>query len=316
MWRTLSGLFLGWSLGANDSANVFGTGVSTGAVRYRTAIWLTAIFVVLGAYLEGPKCMATLGELSRLQTGDAFLCALAAALTMTGLTVLALPASSSQAIVGAIIGLGLLTGSADFGKLYWIVLCWLLTPVGGILIAYPLYRVLSYLLNRTVSNLHYRDYIYSTGIIVSGCYAAFSLGGNNVANVTGIYVGTGLLSVRDASLLGGLSIAIGALTYSRKVMLTVGKGIVPLDPFSALVAVLTEAITLQLFTQVGVPVSSSQAVVGAVIGVGLVRDSRTVSPKMVAKIAAGWVLTPVAAALVLVTLVVLVGFFAGGATVP
>lgn len=316
MWKVLSGLFLGWSLGANDSANVFGTGVSTGAVRYRTAICLTAIFVVLGACIEGPKCMATLGELSRLRSWDAFLCALAAAITMTGLTILALPASSSQAIVGAIIGVGILTGSADFGKLYWILLCWLLTPVGGILIAYPLYRILSYLLDLTVGNLAYRNYIYAAGIIVSGCYAAYSLGGNNVANVTGIYVGAGLLSVNDASLLGGLSIAIGSLTYSRKVMLTVGKGIVPLDPFSALVAVMAEAVTLHIFTQVGVPVSSSQAVVGAVIGVGLVRDSRTVSPKMVAKIAAGWVLTPVAAAGILIVLVVLTGFFPGGTTFP
>jgi PiT family inorganic phosphate transporter len=90
-----------------------------------------------------------------------------------------------------------------------------------------------------------------------------------------------------------LSIALGTLTYSRRVMETVGKGIVPLDPFSALVAVLAEALSLHLFTQIGVPVSSSQAIVGAVVGVGLVGDVQTVSVKMLAKIGIGWIMTPV-----------------------
>jgi len=48
-------------------------------------------------------------------------------------------------------------------------------------------------------------------------------------------------------------------------MITIGKGIAPLDPFSALVTILAEALTLHLFTQIGVPVSSSQAVVGGVV---------------------------------------------------
>ena len=77
--------------------------------------------------------------------------------------------------------------------------------------------------------------------------------------------------------------------------MTVGKGIVPLDPFSALVAVLAEAISLHLFTQIGVPVSSSQAIVGAVVGVGLVGDVQTVSVKMLVRIGVGWIMTPVSA---------------------
>jgi len=87
----------------------------------------------------------------------------------------------------------------------------------------------------------------------------------------------------------------GVLTYSKKVMMTVGKGIAPLDPFSALIVVLATAFTLHVFTQIGVPVSSSQAIVGAVVGVGLVGDLRTVSSKMLAKIAVSWILTPLSA---------------------
>jgi len=294
MWKILSGLFLGWSLGANDSANIFGTGVTTGIVRYRTAIWLTAAFVMLGAVMEGPKCMEVVGELSRILPIDAFCCALAAALTMTALTMLAIPASTSQAIIGAVIGAGLISGSADFSKLYKIVACWVFTPICGIVAGYLLHRGLGYLLDKTVKSLTRRNFLYYVGILVAGCYGAYTLGSNNVANVTGVYVGSGLMTPGAAALIGGLSIAVGVLTYSRRVMMTIGKGIVPLDPFSAVVVVLAEALTLHFFTQIGVPVSSSQAVVGAVVGVGLVGDVQTVSFKMLTRISIGWIMTPIA----------------------
>lgn len=293
MWKVLSGVFFGWSLGANDSANIFGTGYATGLVKYRTAIWLTAVFVMIGAVVEGGKCMDVVGDLSRVTAIDAFYCALAGAITMTVLTILAIPASCSQAIIGAVIGAGILSSTADFSKLYKIVACWIFTPICALFTAYLLHRILGYLINRTITSLTKRSLLYSAGILVVGCYGSYTLGANNVANVTGIYVGSGVLSAEVAALIGGLSIALGVLTYSRKVMETVGKGIVPLDPFSALVAVLAEALSLHLFTQIGVPVSSSQAIVGAVVGVGLVGDVQTVSVKMLAKIGVGWIMTPV-----------------------
>jgi PiT family inorganic phosphate transporter len=295
MWKILSGIVLGWSLGANDSANIFETGVTTGTVKYRTAILLTASFVLLGSLIEGPKCIKTLGEISHLQPLDAFSCALATAVTMGILTFLALPASTSQAIVGAIVGAGILSGTAEFSKLYKIVSCWVFTPIGGMAIAFSLHKVLGYLLDKTVTGMRQRNLIYTVGILIAGSYGAYSLGGNNVANVTGVYVGAGILSAGMASLIGGLSIATGVLTYSKKVMMTVGKGIAPLDPFSGVIAVIAEALTLHIFTQIGVPVSSSQAIVGAVVGVGLVGDVRTVSHKMLARIAVGWLLTPISA---------------------
>jgi PiT family inorganic phosphate transporter len=293
MWKVLGGIFLGWSLGANDSANIFGTGYATGLVKYRTAIWLTAIFVMIGAVLEGPKCMDVVGDLSRLTATDAFYCALAGGITMTVMTIFGIPASCSQAIIGAVLGAGILSSTADFSKLYKIVACWVFTPICALFTAYLLHRILGFVINKTITSLTKRSLLYSAGIIVAGCYGSYTLGANNVANVTGIYVGSGVLLAEVAALIGGLSIALGVLTYSRKVMETVGKGIVPLDPFSALVAVLAEALSLHLFTQIGVPVSSSQAIVGAVVGVGLVGDVQTVSVKMLARIGAGWIMTPV-----------------------
>jgi inorganic phosphate transporter, PiT family len=297
MWMVSSGLLLGWSLGANHTANVFGTGVATGTVSYRVAIILTAIFVLLGAFLEGPKCMSTVGALSRLTPIDAFYCALAAAIIMTLLTVLSFPGSASQAIIGAVIGAGIFSGSADFSKLYKIVACWVCTPFFAIITSYIFYRVLGYLLDKAAPSITRRNLIYTVGTVLTGCYGAYCLGSNNVANVTGVYVGAHMMTPEAASVIGGLSIASGVLTYSRKVIVTIGKGIAPLDPFSALVAVLAGAFTIHIFTQVGVPVSSSQAIVGAVVGIGITADLQTVSRRMLTRIAVGWISAPVSAAL-------------------
>lgn len=296
MWKLSSAVFLGWSLGANHTGNVFGTGVATGTIRYRTAVLLTSVFVFSGAVLEGPKCMRTVGGLlSHLSSEDAFSCILSAACMMMVLTFLAFPASASQSVVGSILGVGIFYGNADFSRLYKIVVCWLFTPFFAIVCSFIFYHVLGYLLKKTVRNVNRRNFIFSAGTVLTGCYGAYSLGANNVANVTGVYVGSGDLSAETAAFIGGLSIALGVLTYSKRVMMTIGKGIVPLDPFSALVSVLAGSFTLHVFTQIGVPVSSSQAIVGAVVGVGLTGDVQTVNIDMLSKIGIGWISAPISA---------------------
>jgi PiT family inorganic phosphate transporter len=61
----LGGLFLGWSLGANDAANVFGTAVGTRMVRFKTAAIVCSIFVILGAIISGAGTTETLGSLEQ-----------------------------------------------------------------------------------------------------------------------------------------------------------------------------------------------------------------------------------------------------------
>jgi PiT family inorganic phosphate transporter len=158
-----------------------------------------------------------------------------------------------------------------------------------------LYVVLGQLVNALDLNLFRYDVALRSALMVAGCYGAFALGANNVANVTGPFVGEGMLSVPGACLVGGLCIALGVVTYSRGVMMTVGRGLVKLDAFSALVVVLAEAVAVHCYALVGVPVSTSQAVVGGVLGIGLVRGVRTVNKKTLAGIVGAWLLTPVVA---------------------
>jgi inorganic phosphate transporter, PiT family len=322
-----AGLFLGWSLGANDAANVFGSAVGTRMVRFKTAAMVCGIFVIIGAVAGGAGTSHTLGMLGSVNAiAGAFIVALSAGFTVFWMTRARIPVSTSQAIVGAIIGWNIFTGGpTNMGALEKIVLTWILCPVLAAVIAIILYLVFKTLFNQLQMHLLRRDTYLRIALIVVGAFGAYSLGSNNIANVMGVFVpvkpfddlmlfgGLNLSGTQLLFLLGGISIAIGVYTYSRKVMETVGGSLLKLSPEAALVIVLAQALVLFFFASQDlehwllshglpafplVPVSSSQAIVGAILGVGLLRSWRSIKIKAFAHIASGWLVTPVAACLI------------------
>ncbi|UCF89969.1 MAG: anion permease [Desulfobacterales bacterium] len=302
MFSLLGAVFLGWSLGANDASNVFGSAVSSRMLKFWTAAVLASLFVLIGALLEGRAGIETLQGLTALTLKKAVISSFAAAVTVTIMTFLGLPVSTSQAAVGAILGIGFLNRQINVAGLGKVVACWFGTPVGGLVIAVIIYKILAFVYNRMNIDLFESDILLRLALIAAGSYAAYALGANNVANVTAVFVGAGQLSVFAAALIGGLSIALGILTFSRRVMETVGRKLVRLDPFSALIVVLAEAITVHFYTVLGVPVSTSQAVIGAVLGVGIVKGINTVSRRTLTNILIGWFLTPVVACFIALAL--------------
>jgi PiT family inorganic phosphate transporter len=284
---------MGWSLGANDAANIFGTGVVTRAIRFRTAAILLSIFVILGSIIEGQKPMGTVGYFIGLDINLALLATVVAALVVTGMTYFGIPVSTSQAILGAVMGVAIYT--SGFSAFPWdkftkVIICWVGAPLAAMVISIGLYQLMD-IISRGIKTLPTFMLAMKIGIMVVGSYGAYTLGANNVANTTGVFVGAGVFTPFLGTVIGGLAIAFGACTYSKKVMETVGGEITPLDIPTAFVSVLAEAIILHIFTQVGVPVSASQAIVGAVIGIGLAKGIRTVSAKKITQILVGWVLT-------------------------
>lgn len=299
MWAIIPAILMGWSLGTNDAANVFGLAVGARAVRYRTAVVLTSVFVLLGAYLGGARGMATYGALTGHDLATAFCVALGAGLTVTLMTLLGLPISATQAAVGAIIGVALAAGRpVEWGVMVRIVLSWITSPLGSLVLAYLLHRFLGPPLQRRLAGITAYDTFLRWAIIAVGIGGSYALGANSVANVTGVYVGAGLLSVPAAALIGGGSIALGVLTYARRVMETVGERLVYLGLLPALFAAISQAVILRLFAHVGVPVSTSQAVVGAVVGIGLVKGVSAVNARQLSAIFVGWALTPLVAGVV------------------
>jgi len=317
----LSGLFLGWSLGANDAANAYGTAVGTRMIRFRTAAFLCSAFVIIGAVVGGAGPSETLGKLGSVNAPPgAFTVALAAALTVTWMTRLGLPVSTSQAIVGAIIGWNLFSGSpTDLDSLTEIVGSWVLCPILAAAFAVVLLKLAQLFLRVNRLHLFRVDAATRYGLILAGAFASYSLGANNIANVMGVFVPSAPLVDLDVIglfrlnagqqlfLIGGIAIGVGVFTYSKRVMLTVGSRLFQLSPISALIVVLAQALVLFLFSSAAleswlasrglptiplVPVSSSQAVVGAVLGIGLAKGAHNIRLRVLGRIAAGWVATP------------------------
>jgi len=322
-----SGLFLGWSLGANDASNVFGTAVGSQMIKFRTAAIFCSLFVILGAVISGAGASHTLGKLGQVNAlAGAFVVAFSAAMSVYLMTLARFPVSTSQAIVGAIIGWNFFTGtSTDINSLTKIVSTWIVCPFLSAIISIMIYKLVTFIILTFKIHMFRLDRYTRNGLLLAGIFGSYSLGANNIANVMGVFIPVspfsditlwGVLTfsaTQQLFLVGGVAIALGIFTYSKRVMLTVGSGIMELSPVAAFVAVFSHSIVLFLFSSQSlesflqshglptiplVPVSSSQAIVGAVIGMGLLKGGRNIKWGTVGGIASGWITTPMISALV------------------
>jgi len=322
-----SGLFLGWSLGANNMSNVFGTAVGSRMISFRNAAIFCSIFIILGAVISGSGVTDTLIRLGSVNAvAGAFVVALASAVSILLMTRAGIPVSTSQAIIGRIIGWNFFTGSlTDYDILAKILLTWIICPILSAVFSVVLYKLVVCTIKCFSIGMFKLDILIRYGLVLVGASGAYAMAANNISTVMGVFVPVapftdlsvaGIFSLTAAQQLffvGGIAIAIGVFTYSRRVIMTVGEGIVKLYPVAAFVAVGAHSIVLFLFTSQGiesflishglpplplVPVSSSQAIVGAVIGIGLLKGGRNIRWGLVGSIATGWVATPIIAAII------------------
>ena len=322
-----SGLFLGWSLGANDAANVFGTAVGSRMIRFTTAAIICSIFLILGAVISGAGAAHGLGQLGTLNAlPGAFMAAFSAALTVYWMTKASLPVSTTQAVVGAIIGWNWFSGSiTDLSALFKILGTWVACPILGAIFSAILYTLAVKWIARARLHLLRLDLYTRVGLVLAGAFGSYSLGANNIGNVMGVFVSSSpftefrigdlasVSSVQQLFFVGAVAIGVGVFTYSKRVMMMVGDGLMPLSPLAAWIVVIAQSIVLFLFSSITlehllassglptiplIPVSSSQAVVGAVIGIGLLKGGKGIRWGSLASIASGWVTTPIIAAVV------------------
>ena len=298
MGGVLGALFLGWALGANDAANIYGPAVSTRAVRYRTAVVIAALFVILGACTGSARTLGTIGALSQQTPESAVVISAAAALAMSILILLRLPSSSSQAVVGAIVGGAWGRGaSVDATTLGRILQGWVLTPLVACVLALAGAALLSRLGRRQQRRAFLRlDTLVRVALLCLGAWCAFALGANNAANVSGVVVASGLLAPLPAATLAGGSIALGIATFGWRLVDLVGDKLVRFEPPTALVVMLAQALTVHLFALWGLPVSMSQALAGGALGIGLAKGVRTLGRRAFLHVLLGWVATPLAGA--------------------
>lgn len=156
----------------------------------------------------------------------------------------------------------------------------------------------------------------------TSCYVAFAHGANDVANAIGPVAA--ILSVSQSStiathveipywllVLGGFGLALGCLTWGKKVMKTLGERITMLTNTRGFSIDFGAATTVLVASKLGLPISTSHTVVGAVIGVGLARGLEAVNLNVVKKIIVSWLLTLPIAALTSIGIFLLLRFVTG-----
>ncbi len=291
---------VGWSIGANDAANSLGTAVGSKVLNLRQAIILIAVFGFLGAYLQGSFVTKTIGKgivpLDQLDKNLSLYIAVVASFAACVWVILAtywkMPISTSHSIVGAVAGAGL----AVHAPVKWmmikdIFICWIFTPLGAAVLGYIFFKLLQNSLYRIIPRKYLKP-IISLFIILSGCYVAYTWGANDVANAIGVIAGTGIMTPKMCVVFGGLAIVLGIMTWGYKVIETIGSEITRLMPIMALSAQLASAVNVHVYTLFGIPVSTSHSIVGAIVGVGMVRGIRVLNFSIMKDMILCWLATP------------------------
>jgi len=377
-WLIIGGLLafaVAWINGANNAGNAIGSAVGARALTAKKALWLAAVFDFLGAAIFGQYVSVTLMrgvvDASAINPPSNVVSGMCAALFATALwvfiaTLLKVPMSISQAIVGGVLGFGLVNVGAsgvNWSKVLEIVASWVYLPFMSMAVAIALYRayakisgkltfsrlvalaslftgitVFSTVFLLTVKAATARGVLTATGVsalaalaaaaatavlshfklsrdlgiaresvfkalLIASCAAmAFSHGANDVANSAGplagiIYVAREgrvpekALAVPDSAiLLSAFGIFLGILMWGYRVAETIGEKITVLTVETAFIAQFTSSITVLIVTRMGLPVSTTVSIVGAIAGIGLARGVRSVNFKTLAKIILMWFL--------------------------
>jgi inorganic phosphate transporter, PiT family len=308
-------LFFDFTNGFHDTANAIGTTVGTRALPPRVAVGLSAVLNLVGAIVTTQLLHAevanTVGSLVAPEGGVAMsmlIAVLFAAITWNLITWRAgLPSSSSHALIGALIGMGLAVygvGSVEWGEVYPVFIALISSPIAGLVVAYVVSVVLLNLLRRArpsrANSAFRRLQLFSSGFV------AFSHGANDaqktMAIITLALFSSGHLTEFAVPtwvvLAAALAIGLGTWAGGWRIIRTMGTRIVRMEPLDGFAAQTVAAAVIQLATTWGLPVSTTQVVSGSVMGAGATRRFSAVRWGVARRIVWAWILTiPASAAL-------------------
>jgi PiT family inorganic phosphate transporter len=299
--------------GFHDAANSIATVVSTGVLKPQTAIVFAAFFNVLAILVFHLNVAATVGK-GIVQSGavdhHVVFGALIGAIAWNLVTWwYGIPSSSSHALIGGIVGAVLAKSGAGplIGAGIWkTVLFIVLSPLLGFLLGSLLMVLVANVFRRSsplrVDNLFRRLQLVSAGLYSLGH------GGNDAQKTIGIIwmllIATGYSAASDTSPPAWtiwacyLSMGLGTMFGGWRIVKTMGQKITKLKPVGGFCAETGGAITLFLATALGVPVSTTHTITGAIVGVGSVRRASAVRWGVAGNIVWAWIFTIPAAAFV------------------
>lgn len=299
----VSAIFMGINIGGNNAAASMGAAYGARVRTKREAVLLIAVFSLLGAVVSGEDVIKTLGE--GLISGNtitltgAIITVSAAAFCLFVGNIMKVPVSSSQSMVGAIVGIGIFYGLLDTHLLLSIMGWWIVTPILAFVLAYLsgkyIHPGVTARLAKHESEAQIRSNI-ARFLTVSGCYVAFSAGANNAANAVGPLVGTGFIDPATGTVMGGLTLGLGALLIGGRILQTVGTEITEICAIRAVFIEVIAAMIVHGASVAGIPVALGQIVPAAIIGIGCANEGfMTIRNKTVKTIAVMWIISPLAA---------------------
>jgi inorganic phosphate transporter, PiT family len=329
----LLALVFDFTNGFHDAANSIATVVSTRVLTPRMAVIWAALFNFIAFLVFQTQVANTVGKIVNpdVVSEAVIFAGLVGAIAWNFLTWwLGLPTSSSHALIGGFAGAGVAKagfGVLDAGSLEKTILWIPLSPLLGMTLGFLLMLASMWIFRRSspsrVDGLFRRLQLLSA--------AAFSLGhgGNDAQKTMGIIaallVGSGYLQLESNGdlpmplwvvLSAHAAIALGTLSGGWRIVKTLGQRITALKPVGGFSAETAAASALYLATFLGIPVSTTQTITGAIVGVGATRRLSAVRWGVAGRIVWAWVLTiPAAATIAAVTYAVTVSPFAVAALV-
>ena len=301
-------LLFDFTNGFHDTANAVGTAIGTRALPPRFAVGLTAILNLVGAVVTTQFLHAevanTVGSLVAPAGGVAMsmlIAVLFGAITWNLFTWRAgLPSSSSHALIGALIGMGLAVYGLDavqWGEVYPVFIALVTSPVVGLLIAYVLTVVLLNLFCRVRPS--HANSVFRRLQLFSSAFVAFSHGANDAQKTMAIITLALFSSGRLpefvvpvwVALAAAIAIGLGTWAGGWRIIRTMGTRIVRMQPVDGFAAQTAAAAVIQLATTWGLPVSTTQVVSGAVMGAGSTRRFSAVRWGVARRIVWAWIFT-------------------------
>lgn len=305
-------LFFDFLNGLHDAANSIATIVSTRVLRPQYAVFWAAFFNFIAFLFFGLHVAETLGTGiidPVIVTPQVIFAALMGAITWNIVTwVFGIPSSSSHALIGGLVGAGL--AKTGFSSIVW---QGLLKTAGAIVMSPGIGFVLALLLVLIVSWLFVRqtpfavDSTFRVLQFVSASLYSLGHGGNDAQKTMGIiavllfsqgYLGSEFYVPFWVVITCQAAIALGTLFGGWRIVHTMGSKITKLNPMQGFCAETGGAITLFAATWLGIPVSTTHTITGAIIGVGAARRVSAVRWGLAGNIVVAWVITMPAAALI------------------
>lgn len=294
--------------GFHDAANAIATSVSTRALTPRIALALASGMNLLGAF-AGVRVAQTIGrDIVQTPMGGTGLAICAAALigaiSWNMLTWWrGLPSSSTHALIGGLVGSAVAAGASGGihwdGMLRWVLLPMVLSPVVGMVVGYLVMTALLWVFRRSDPARTTRGFRYAQ--TVSAASVAFGHGMQDAAKAAGIVVlalvASGHQAADDASVpwwvlaLTAVVMSIGTYAGGWRIIRTLGTRIIAIRPHQGFAAEMTAASILYVATATGAPISTTQAITSAIMGVGSTRSTKAVRWDVAKSILIAWLLT-------------------------